>query len=171
MDIRMSRLEKMISEKNVTTPATVKAVEEVCVTCVVNWKDLRLLFLVLLHPLILLSKGKTNPRKTSMDKVQKPSSENTAQVPPPEEEDSIFIEIPKPKAKKTVNVEIQDLNSPRPNSYQSKLPYPERMKVRENDKPSAKHIAGAWRCLQNNSVVEIGLKDALTNCQKFKSNG
>ncbi|GKB29822.1 hypothetical protein Tco_0869223 [Tanacetum coccineum] len=51
--------------------------------------------------------------ETSMDKVQKPSSENTAQVPPPEEEDSIFIEIPKPKAKKTVNVEIQDLNSPR----------------------------------------------------------
>ncbi|GJX26063.1 hypothetical protein Tco_0232359 [Tanacetum coccineum] len=69
-----------------------------------------------------------NP-ETSMDKVQKPSSENTAQVPPPEEEDSIFIEIPKPKAKKTVNVEIQDLNSPRPNSYQSKLPYPERMKI------------------------------------------
>ncbi|GJS40318.1 hypothetical protein Tco_0565361 [Tanacetum coccineum] len=33
MDIRMSRLEKMISEKNVTTPATIKAVEEVCVTC------------------------------------------------------------------------------------------------------------------------------------------
>ncbi|GKC33494.1 hypothetical protein Tco_1045878 [Tanacetum coccineum] len=31
MDIRMSRLEKMISEKNVTTPATGKAVEEVCV--------------------------------------------------------------------------------------------------------------------------------------------
>ncbi|GJY57150.1 hypothetical protein Tco_0456265 [Tanacetum coccineum] len=79
-----------------------------------------------------------NP-ETSMDKVQKPSSENTAQVPPPEEEDSIFIKIPKPKAKKTVNVEIQDLNSPRPNSYQSKLPYPERMKVRENDKPSAQH--------------------------------
>ncbi|GJX03316.1 reverse transcriptase domain-containing protein [Tanacetum coccineum] len=43
-----------------------------------------------------------NP-ETSMDKVQKPSSESTAQVPPPEEEDSIFIEIPKPKAKKTVN--------------------------------------------------------------------
>ncbi|GJR05464.1 hypothetical protein Tco_0528448 [Tanacetum coccineum] len=29
MNIRMSRLEKAISEKNVTTPATVKAVEEV----------------------------------------------------------------------------------------------------------------------------------------------
>ncbi|GJU36428.1 reverse transcriptase domain-containing protein [Tanacetum coccineum] len=33
MNIRMSRLEKAISEKNATTPATVKAVEEVCVTC------------------------------------------------------------------------------------------------------------------------------------------
>ncbi|GJU15413.1 hypothetical protein Tco_1143379 [Tanacetum coccineum] len=65
-----------------------------------------------------------------MDKVQKPSLESTAQVPPPEEEDSIFIEIPKPKAKKTVNVEIQDLNSPRPNSYNLKLPYPEKKKVK-----------------------------------------
>ncbi|GJR32898.1 hypothetical protein Tco_1109130 [Tanacetum coccineum] len=45
--------------------------------------------------------------ETSMDKVQKPSLESTAQVPPPEEEDSIFIEILKPKAKKTVNIEIQ----------------------------------------------------------------
>ncbi|GJY82315.1 reverse transcriptase domain-containing protein [Tanacetum coccineum] len=36
MNIRMSRLEKAISEKNATTPAPVKAVEEVCVTCVSN---------------------------------------------------------------------------------------------------------------------------------------
>ncbi|GKA60833.1 hypothetical protein Tco_0760240 [Tanacetum coccineum] len=61
-----------------------------------------------------------NP-ETSIDKVQKPSSENTAQVPPPEDHDSIFIEIPKPKAKKTVS----EPNSPEPNSYQPKLPYPE----------------------------------------------
>ncbi|GJT22956.1 reverse transcriptase domain-containing protein [Tanacetum coccineum] len=67
-----------------------------------------------------------NP-KTLTEKLQNPNLENTAHVPPPGEEDSIFMEIPKPKAKKTVNVEIQDLNSPRPNSYQSKLPYPERM--------------------------------------------
>ncbi|GJU80369.1 reverse transcriptase domain-containing protein [Tanacetum coccineum] len=33
MNIRMSSLEKAISEKNATTPATVKAVKEVCVTC------------------------------------------------------------------------------------------------------------------------------------------
>ncbi|GJY93446.1 reverse transcriptase domain-containing protein [Tanacetum coccineum] len=48
--------------------------------------------------------------ETSMDKVQKPSLENTAQVPPPEDYDSIFIEIPKPKAKKTV----LEPNSPEP---------------------------------------------------------
>ncbi|GJT84914.1 putative ribonuclease H-like domain-containing protein [Tanacetum coccineum] len=85
-----------------------------------------------------LKEPEQNP-ETSMDKVQPPSSESTAQVLPPEEEDSIFIEIPKPKAKKTVNIEIQEPNSPKPTSYQPKLPYPERMKVRENDKPSAQH--------------------------------
>ncbi|GJW30889.1 reverse transcriptase domain-containing protein [Tanacetum coccineum] len=68
-----------------------------------------------------------------MDKVQKPSLENTAQVLPPEDQDSIFIEIPKPKAKETV----QEPNSLDPNSYQPKHLYPERMKVREKDKPSA----------------------------------
>ncbi|GKD73501.1 hypothetical protein Tco_1331783 [Tanacetum coccineum] len=77
-----------------------------------------------------------NP-KTSTEKVKNLNLENTAHVPPPEEEESIFMEIPRSKAKKTVNVEIQDPNSPNPNSYQAKLPYPERMKVRENDKPSA----------------------------------
>ncbi|GJR35186.1 reverse transcriptase domain-containing protein [Tanacetum coccineum] len=105
-----------------------------------------------------------NP-ETSMDKVQKPSSESTAQVPPPEEEDSIFIEIPKPKAKKIVNVEIQDLNSPRPNSYQSKLPYPERMKVRENDKPSAQH--SRFLKMFKQLCLEIVLKYALVEMPKF----
>ncbi|GJW66451.1 hypothetical protein Tco_0120875 [Tanacetum coccineum] len=64
--------------------------------------------------------------ETSTEKVQNPNLENTAPVLSPGEEDSIFMEIPNPKAKKTINVEIQDLNSPRPNSYQSRLPYPER---------------------------------------------
>ncbi|GJX15828.1 hypothetical protein Tco_0216660 [Tanacetum coccineum] len=97
--------------------------------------------------------------------VQNPNLENTAHVPPPEEEDSIFIEIPKPKAKKTVNVEIQDLNSPRPNSYQSKLPYPERMKVRENDKPSPQQRR--FMKLFKQLRLEIGLKDALIEMPKF----
>ncbi|GKD44260.1 hypothetical protein Tco_1268905, partial [Tanacetum coccineum] len=87
----------------------------------------------------ILSKEPEQNPETSTEKVQNPNLENTSHVPPPEEEESIFMEIPKPKAKKTVNVEVQDLNSPRHNSYPSKLPYPERMKVRENNKPSAQH--------------------------------
>ncbi|GKC39644.1 reverse transcriptase domain-containing protein, partial [Tanacetum coccineum] len=83
----------------------------------------------------LVPTPKQNP-ETSTEKVQNPNLENTAHIPSSEEEESIFIEIPKPKAKKTVNF---DPNSPNPNSYQSKLPYLERMKVRENDKPSAQH--------------------------------
>ncbi|GJS15165.1 reverse transcriptase domain-containing protein [Tanacetum coccineum] len=105
-----------------------------------------------------------NP-ETSTDKVQKPSSERTARVPPLEEEDSIFIEISKPKAKKTINIEIQELNSPRPNSYQSKLPYPERMKVRENDKPSAQH--SRFLKMFKQLRLKIGLKDALVKMPKF----
>ncbi|GKF32290.1 hypothetical protein Tco_0102088 [Tanacetum coccineum] len=97
--------------------------------------------------------------ETSMDKVQKPSSENTAQVLPPKDHDSIFIEIPKPKAKKTINVEIQEPYSPKLTSYQPKLPYPERMKVRENDKPSAQH--SQFLKMFKQLRLEIGLKDAL----------
>ncbi|GJZ41514.1 reverse transcriptase domain-containing protein [Tanacetum coccineum] len=109
--------------------------------------------------------GTLPSRTTSTEKPKNPNLENTAHVPPPEEEDSIFIEIPKPKAKKTVNVEIQDLNSPRPNSYPSKLPYPERMKVRENDKPSAQH--SRFLKMFKQLRLEIGLKDALVEMPKF----
>ncbi|GJW22599.1 reverse transcriptase domain-containing protein [Tanacetum coccineum] len=103
--------------------------------------------------------------ETSTEKVQNPNLENTAHVPPPEEEDFIFIEIPKPKAKKTVNVEIQEPNSPKPMSYQPKLPYPERMKVRENDKPSAQH--SRFLKMFKKLRLEIGLKDALVQMPKF----
>ncbi|GJT33415.1 reverse transcriptase domain-containing protein [Tanacetum coccineum] len=307
INIRMSRLEKAISEKNATTPATVKAVEEVCVTCGSNhnfnncpltrnefpvfhdnfhqfqqtaavgnfvqrnppnlanqirppgvsktdfksyakandanmnnlqmkldnfqrnqndfqrvyndsqkkqddFQNLMLGFMQNYHnnstastsnPGTLPSQTITNPRQqinaittrsgkilegpltppvpipvvsipskepeqnpeTSTEKVQNPNLENTAHVPPQGEEDSIFIEIPKPKAKKTINVEIQDLNSPSPTSYQSKLPYPERMKVRENDKPSAQH--SRFLKMFKQLRLEIGLKDALVEMPKF----
>ncbi|GJQ93305.1 reverse transcriptase domain-containing protein [Tanacetum coccineum] len=101
-----------------------------------------------------------NP-ETSMEKVQKPSSENTAQVPPPGDHDSIFIRIPKPKAKETVQEPI----SPYPNSYQPKLPYPERIKVREKDKPSAQQ--SRFMKLFKQLRLEIGLKDALIEMPKF----
>ncbi|GKB49871.1 phospholipase-like protein [Tanacetum coccineum] len=107
-----------------------------------------------------LKEPEQNP-ETSMDKVQKPSSESTAQVPPPEDHDSIFIEIPKPKAKKTV----QEPNSPEPDSYQPKLPYPERMKVREKDKPSAQQ--SRFMKLFKQLRLEIGLRDALIEMPKF----
>ncbi|GKD84198.1 reverse transcriptase domain-containing protein, partial [Tanacetum coccineum] len=102
-----------------------------------------------------LKEPERNP-ETSMDKVQKPSLENTTQVPPPEDHDSIFIKIPKPRAKKTV---------PEPNSYQPKLPYPERMKVREKDKPSAQQ--SRFMKLFKQLHLEIGLKDALIEMPKF----
>ncbi|GKB78436.1 reverse transcriptase domain-containing protein [Tanacetum coccineum] len=122
-----------------------------------------------LVPTLVVSNPQKEPEqkpKTSTEKVQKPKLENTAHVPPPEEEDSIFMEIPKPKANKTVNVEIQDLNSPRPNSYQPKLPYPKRMKVKENDKPSAQH--SRFLKMFKQLRLEIGLKDALVKMPKFK---
>ncbi|GJV80001.1 hypothetical protein Tco_1515871 [Tanacetum coccineum] len=85
-------------------------------------------------PLVPTPVVSTSPKEpeqhpeTSMDKVQKLSSKGTAQVPPSEDHDSIFIRIPKPKAKET----DQEPISPDPN-YQPKLPYPERMKVREKE--------------------------------------
>ncbi|GJW02943.1 hypothetical protein Tco_1561799 [Tanacetum coccineum] len=107
-----------------------------------------------------------NP-ETSTEKVQNPNLENTAHVPSPGEEDLIFMEIPNPKAKKTINVEIQDLNSPNPNSNQSRLPYPERMKVRGHDKPSAQYSRFLKMFKQLSFWGEIGLKDALVEMPKF----
>ncbi|GKC56702.1 reverse transcriptase domain-containing protein [Tanacetum coccineum] len=78
-------------------------------------------------PDVSISQNEPN-LETSTEKVQNPNLENTAHVPLPGEEDSIFMEIPNPKAKKTVNVEIQDLNSPRPDSYPSKTSLSEWMK-------------------------------------------
>ncbi|GJX85037.1 reverse transcriptase domain-containing protein [Tanacetum coccineum] len=84
LDIRMSRLEKCIL---MISPhewyKLVKASTPLVPTPVVS---------------IPSKEPEQNP-ETSMDKVQKPSSESTAQVPPLEEEDSIFIEIPKTKSK------------------------------------------------------------------------
>ncbi|GJW75923.1 reverse transcriptase domain-containing protein [Tanacetum coccineum] len=126
------------------------------------WKDLRLL--LLLHPLFQILKKNPNKTPESQRKC-KSKLEKYAHVPPFGGRRIIFLESPKPKAKKTVNVEIQDLNSPRPNSYQSKLPYPERMKVRENDKPSAQH--SRFLKMFKQLRLEIGLKDALVEMPKF----
>ncbi|GJZ08627.1 reverse transcriptase domain-containing protein [Tanacetum coccineum] len=117
----------------VTTPAPVKAVEE-------SGKTLEEPSTPLV-PTPVISIPQKEPEqnlKTSTEKVQNPNLENTAHVPPPGEEDSIFIEIPKPKAKKTVNL---DPNSPNPNSWFLKM----------------------FKQLR----LEIGLKDALVEMPKF----
>ncbi|GJV92866.1 reverse transcriptase domain-containing protein [Tanacetum coccineum] len=93
-----------------------------------------------------LKEPEQNP-KTSINKVQKPSLESTAQVPPPEDHDFIFIEIQEP-------------NSPKPTSYQPKLPYPERMKVREKDKPSAQQ--------SRNAEIQQMVKHFMRNKEKLK---
>ncbi|GJZ97456.1 reverse transcriptase domain-containing protein [Tanacetum coccineum] len=158
MNIRMSRLEKAISEKNATTPATVKAVEEVCVTCDFGGPSTPLV------PTPVISIPQKEPvqnPKTSTEKVQNPNVENTSHVLPPGEEDSIFIEIPKPRAKKTVNL---DPNSPNPKVVSTNLPYP-RDEVRENDKPSAQH--SRFLKMFKQLRLEIGLKDALVEMPKF----
>ncbi|GJR86449.1 hypothetical protein Tco_0210460 [Tanacetum coccineum] len=62
-----------------------------------------------------------------------------------------------PKAKKTV----QEPNSPEPNSYQPKLPYPERMKVREKDTPSAqqsRNVGVVLKCFEVTQVIEIDVR-------------
>ncbi|GJR63527.1 reverse transcriptase domain-containing protein [Tanacetum coccineum] len=115
-----------------------------------------------LVPTTVISIPKKEPKlnpETSTEKVKNLDVENTAHVLPPGEEDSIFMEILKPKAKKTVNFD------PNPNSYQSKLPYPERMKVREHDKPSAQY--SRFLKMFKQIRLEIGLKDALVKMPKF----
>ncbi|GJU53712.1 hypothetical protein Tco_1227426 [Tanacetum coccineum] len=100
-----------------------------------------------------------NPETSNGKSCKIQNLENTAHVPSSGEEDSIFIEIPKPKAKETVSLD------PNPNSYPSKLPYPERMKVREHDKPSAQH--SRFLKMFKQLRLEIGLKDALVEMPKF----
>ncbi|GJX64949.1 hypothetical protein Tco_0299292 [Tanacetum coccineum] len=192
----------LIDKQKAQAPATVKAVEQSCVTCggalsLNNCSATDATFIKDHNSSMMQNQGQglqnqmtnltemlskfitsntasssnsgTLPSQTepeqnlemSMDKVQKPCSENTAQVPPPEDHDSIFIEIPKPRAKKTV----QEPNSPKPDSYQPKLPYPERMKVREKDTPSAQQsrLMKLFKQLR----LEIGLKDTLIEMPKF----
>ncbi|GKD57421.1 hypothetical protein Tco_1290808 [Tanacetum coccineum] len=63
------------------------------------------------------------------------------------------------KQRKPVNLD------PNPDSYPSKLPYPERMKIREHDKPSAQH--SRFLKMFKQLRLEIGLKDALIEMPKF----
>ncbi|GKA72534.1 reverse transcriptase domain-containing protein [Tanacetum coccineum] len=192
MTIKMNQMMNQMKALVVTTPAPVKAVEEANDAVLKNvqnqgqnLQNQMANVTSLLTSLCdnfknsastsnsgtLPSQTVTNPRQqinaittrsgdvNGKKRHQNPNLENTAQVPSPGEEDSIFIEIPKPKAKETVSLD------PNPNSYPSKLPYPERMKVREHDKPSAQH--SRFLKMFKQLRLEIGLKDALVEMPKF----
>ncbi|GKA16542.1 reverse transcriptase domain-containing protein [Tanacetum coccineum] len=60
---------------------------------------------------------------------------------------------------------VEDVCVNIPNSYQSKLPYPERMKVRENDKPNAQH--SRFLKMFKQLCLKIRLKYALVEIPKF----
>ncbi|GJV03925.1 reverse transcriptase domain-containing protein [Tanacetum coccineum] len=98
-------------------------------------------------------------QETLMDKVQKPGSESTAQVPPPEDRDSIFIEIPKQRLRKL----FQEPNTSKANSYQLILPYPEDESDERKIQLSSKSGLELFKQLR----LEIGLKDALIEIPKF----
>ncbi|GJS62989.1 reverse transcriptase domain-containing protein [Tanacetum coccineum] len=178
MTIKMKQMMNEMKALVVTTPAPVKAVEEI--TSILQLVSRAMECQTVTNPCqqinaITTRSGKTleepstplvptpdvsNPQnepnlETSTEKVKNPNLENTAHVPSPREEDSIT----NPKAKKTVNLD------PNPNSYPSKLPYPERMKVREHDKPSAQH--SRFLKMFKQLRLEIGLKDALVEMPKF----
>ncbi|GJR06141.1 reverse transcriptase domain-containing protein [Tanacetum coccineum] len=61
-----------------------------------------------------------NP-ETSTEKVQNPNLENTTHVPSPGEEDSIFMEIPKPKAKNQIGLKDALVEMPKFNKWLSSL--------------------------------------------------
>ncbi|GJX11170.1 reverse transcriptase domain-containing protein [Tanacetum coccineum] len=77
-----------------------------------------------------------------------------------------FMEIQIQKQRKNcLMLKIKISSSLDHDSYPSKLPYPERMKVREHDKPSAQH--SRFLKMFKQLRLEIGLKDALVEMPKF----
>ncbi|GJW12407.1 reverse transcriptase domain-containing protein [Tanacetum coccineum] len=158
----------LIDKQKAQAPASVKAVEQSCVTCggAHSYRNCpatdgnvyrdNIQEYVSQAAAANFNQGNTNSRPPMVANQIRPP------VPPPKDHDSIFIEIPKPKAKKTV----QEPNSTEPNSYQPKLPYPERMKVRERDTPKC-HDRARFMKLFKQLRLEIGLKDALIEMLKF----
>ncbi|GJZ76377.1 reverse transcriptase domain-containing protein [Tanacetum coccineum] len=76
-----------------------------------------------------------------------------------------IVSTPLKEPEQNPETSIDKPNSLEPNSYQPKLPYPERMKVREKDVPSAQQ--SRFTKLFKQLRLEIGLKDALIEMPKF----
>ncbi|GJT43569.1 reverse transcriptase domain-containing protein [Tanacetum coccineum] len=208
MNIRMSRLEKAISEKNATTPATVKAVEEVCVTCGSNHNFNNCPLTRNDFPVFQDNIQQFQQTAAVGNFVQRNPPNLANQMRPPDFEnyvkanDAVLKNVQNQgqnlqnqmanvtslltslcdNFKNSVSTSnsgtlpSQTVTNPRQqinaittrsetNSYPSKLPYPERMKVRENDKPSAQY--SRFLKMFKQLRLEIGLKDALVEMPKF----
>ncbi|GJU28079.1 hypothetical protein Tco_1166700 [Tanacetum coccineum] len=202
MNIRMSRLEKAISEKNATTPATVKAVEEVCVTCGSNHNFNNCPLTRNDFPVFQDNIHQFQQTAAVGNFVQRnpPNLANQMRPPgfnQPNVHYSVVQSSKEPKTKpgdvngksakskfgkyrtcptsggrrihfhgnsKTKSKEKNLIFDPYTHlqilfDNPSKLPYLERMKVRENDKPSAQH--SRFLKMFKQLRLEIGLKDAL----------
>ncbi|GJT15626.1 reverse transcriptase domain-containing protein [Tanacetum coccineum] len=146
MDIQMSRLEKMIS----TTPATVKAVEEVCVTCGSNHNFnnsplTRNEFPVCFNSSSILF----SPHLVTKDTVLP----NTEDIQPPLVQDQ--------------NQDKEPINEPLvTQKTKTSLPYPSRLakeKLREKDDILASKFMEIFRNLH----FELSFADALIHMPKF----
>ncbi|GKB02583.1 reverse transcriptase domain-containing protein, partial [Tanacetum coccineum] len=164
MDIRMSRLEKMISEKNVTTPATVKAVEERVYNYSQKKQDdfqnMMLSFMQNYHTNQALSSSSLpsntipNPRnKAKAITTRSGASYDGPPIPP------LVVEKER-KDKESINEPLVTQKT------KTSLPHPSRLakeKIREKDDILASKFMEIFRNLH----FELSFADALIHMPKF----
>ncbi|GKB22042.1 reverse transcriptase domain-containing protein, partial [Tanacetum coccineum] len=178
MDIRMSRLEKMISEKNVTTPATVKAVEEQD-----DFQNMMLSFMQNYHTnqasssSSLPSNTIPNPRNEAKAiTTRSGASYDGPPIPPPvvEKEPEVTKDTELPSTEDIQPPLVQDQNKDKepikePSLAQktkTSLPYPSRLakeKIHEKDDILASKFMEIFRNLH----FELSFADALIHMPKF----
>ncbi|GJV20279.1 reverse transcriptase domain-containing protein [Tanacetum coccineum] len=153
---QLSTLVEIVSKKVVVTPAPVKAVEELCVTCggAHSWK--------------FLSKSSLNFRveretEESTDEEQSNLQGSTAQIPPP----ITPIPIPEPDVPKTLTksnpIPEPDVtkNLPKPN-----IPYPSKQNNQKNHEKSSYQKEKIIQMFQDLSF-DISFADALFLMPRF----
>ncbi|GJT08998.1 reverse transcriptase domain-containing protein [Tanacetum coccineum] len=179
MDIRMSRLEKMISEKNVTTPATVKAVEEKQY----DFQNMMLSFMQNYHTnqasssSSLPSNTIPNPRnEANAITTRSGASYDGPPIPPPmvEKEPEVTKDTVLPNTEDIQPPLVQDQNKDKEpineplvtQKTKTSLPYPSRLakeKLREKDDILASKFMEIFRNLH----FELSFADALIHMPKF----
>ncbi|GJS61366.1 reverse transcriptase domain-containing protein [Tanacetum coccineum] len=176
MNIRMSRLEKVISEKNVTTPATVKAKQD-------DFQKMMLSFMQNYHTnqasssSSLPSNTIPNPRNEAKAiTTRSGASYDGPPIPPPvvEKEPEVTKDTELPSTEDIQPPLVQDQNKDKepikePSFAQktkTSLPYPSRLakeKIREKDDI----LASKFMEIFHNLHFELSFADALIHMPKF----